>query len=135
MVTREEFQLYLAAKRRDFGGLADMLRSGAELSQEVRNLLADILQGKIKNPKHRPFDPDKVIQHLGLAHRFRQLKIDRPTKNARKDAAKEFKVSERIITTAMQKLREFEKRFGPYDPDPLRELKELQRQHQKKENK
>lgn len=70
-----------------------------------------------------------------MAHRFRQLEIDRPTKNARKDAAKEFKVSERIITAAVQELREFEKRFGPYNPDPLRELKELQRQHQKKENK
>ena len=53
MVTREEYELYRAALEGDYAPLIDMLRSGTELSSEVRGVLAGVLERKLKPPPHR----------------------------------------------------------------------------------
>jgi hypothetical protein len=116
-----------AKRERDFAPLIALLRSNAPITAEIRELLADILEGKLKVPANRPASLSTHLHHLLMALRVRQLASDRPTKAARVEAAKEFGVTERTIGTATRKLKEYEKRFGPYDPDPLRELNELKR--------
>ena len=113
-----------AKRERDFAPLIALLRSNAPITAEIRELLADILEGKLKFPANRPARVRTHQDHLLMALRVRQLASDRPTKAARADAAKEFGVTERTIKTAARELKEYEKRFGPYDPDPLRELNE-----------
>lgn len=49
MVTKEDFDLYRAFLDGDLSALANKLRSGSEISPEVRNLLADILEGNLKS--------------------------------------------------------------------------------------
>lgn len=127
MVTLAEWELYCAARDGDFTRLIEMLRSGAELSPEARNLLADILDGKLKHPKHRPPRSDTHHRHLLIADRVRELARDRPLKAAKLDVAKEFKCDDRTVATSIRKLREYERRFGRWDPDPLRELNDLKR--------
>jgi hypothetical protein len=105
MLKPESLALYLSARKGDFTQLIGMLRSGAELSEEVRSLLADILQGKFRKDHHRPARPIETIErHIAIAYRVRELARDRPTKAAIADAATEFNCKERTVREALRKL-------------------------------
>jgi hypothetical protein len=106
-LTLAESELCWAAFEGDFGPLIATLRKGAASSQ-VQNVIADILEGKLKPPRHRPARKGTRKRHLEIARKVRELARDRPMKAAKADAEVEFKCKSRIIQKAMQELIEEE---------------------------
>ena len=50
----EDFLIIASAKDGDYGPLIELLRNGAELTSWRRELVIQILEGKLKRPSHRP---------------------------------------------------------------------------------
>jgi hypothetical protein len=105
MVTKEGFDLYRAFLDGDFTALANKLRSGAEISQEVRNLLADILEGNLKRPKHRPRGLATDERHFKIAKRVREMENEGWKQDAAiSQATGEFQVKVSTVKTSLRKL-------------------------------
>lgn len=109
MVTREEYELYRAALEGDYAPLIDILRSGAELSSEVRGVLAGVLERKLKPPPHRPTKRGTQAGHLEIALHVRELVArDRPVKVAVAEAMAKFNCGKRKVETAVAMLNKKE---------------------------
>ena len=95
MPTLEELELLRAAWRGEFKELAKRMREGTDLSPVLRDLIADILEGKLKNPKHRPKrGMDTFENHVRLGEEVRRLEREGlPTKAAVADVAEKERCS------------------------------------------
>jgi len=103
MVTKEGFDLYRAFLDGDLSALANKLRSSSEISPEVRNLLADILEGNLKRPRHRPRGLTTDERHAKIAKRVLQIGGKRGA--AIRQAASDFRVSDSTVKIALRKHR------------------------------
>jgi hypothetical protein len=57
------------AKAGDFGPLRKVLSGGAPLSSPIRRLVLDIIDGKLKRPRHRPPSRTTVDERRKIARR------------------------------------------------------------------
>ena len=116
-VTRQDFELWRAARRGEFGELAKLIREGQDLSPEIRGLVADLLEGKVKNPAHRPNRRlDTIEGQVRLAERVKELEATGlPRKAAVQDVAKEAQCSARTVREGLAKLSQKETAEAEYE--------------------
>jgi len=99
------------AKEGDLLPLIGLMRSGEELSPKVRSLVADLLEGKVKRPKHRPSKLEAWSDELGQLGRLLELESEGWKRTAAvKQVATEFFCSVRTVQTSLSdwKLNEIE---------------------------
>ena len=104
-----EWPIIDAVRRGNWRPLIDLLRSEQEVSSEVRLLLADIVEGKIKRPSHQP--PKFIRESLAPAVRVLQLQKDpawqKQTAAVARVAA-EFGCSARTVENSLREYKQIE---------------------------
>jgi len=104
----QDFHAIRAAKEGDVAPLADKLRGNTDLSPELRQLAADIIEGKFKRPRHRQRKITTLVRYLMMAEHVRTGARKYGKKHAAvRSAMDEFHCDERTITRAMAQERKF----------------------------
>ena len=95
------------------GAVCAWLRSEKPLRRELRDLIADCLEGKYKRPAHRPARPRLTDQHnawrLALKHEQREIAaqlrakgIPSPMEAAKEELRKAHSLSEKQLKRALE---------------------------------
>jgi SMC interacting uncharacterized protein involved in chromosome segregation len=106
VITLAEYELYRAARERDFRFLIERL--GADLSPQVRDLLVEILESK--PPPHRVSRNSTHERHIEIAERVRALERNGWKQYAAVHQARsDFGCSRQTVMTGLKKLRQKEK--------------------------
>jgi hypothetical protein len=110
------------AKEGDTGPLADRLRGDEDLLLELRQLAADLIEGKFKRPRGQQQKLTKLAERLCIAARVDELAKGDKKVNAVKRAAGEFGCTERAVWDAVDAVGQFwqemKNKCGPDDKMP-----------------
>jgi hypothetical protein len=107
-MTLEEFaQAYCAVEQAlkffNYAPLIERLRTSMPLLGLERNIAANLIEGKIKKPKHRVAQPKTSSRKLGLALSVAMaMSQGVPRKAAVSDVAKANRVSKSTVSTALR---------------------------------